>query len=150
MSNIKYILGLEKNEDGSYSVECNTAIIDGQKQLLHNELSCTFTVADTSIHVTNGWHIGTEDFDLTEGDDWVLEKYHPGITKQILAEIPHADLDALLVTLKFPYTTSADEELPGYYTQALGWAQVNGLTVLGPYVDLLRQLSEQEKMEATI
>lgn len=50
---------------------------------------------DDAIRVLSGWHIGTEDFEWDEDDKedytWVLEKYHPGISKQLLEMIERGE-----------------------------------------------------------
>lgn len=85
---MKYEINLNKVDD-EYNMFCNTLIRDnGTKKLLHNEISCEFIIENGNIVVLSGWHIGTEDFDWDErGYDWVLEKYHPGITEQLLDEV---------------------------------------------------------------
>lgn len=83
----EYVISLHK--DGKvYYMECNEAVINGEKKLLHNEISCGFVIEDGKIVVLNGWHIGTDDFSWSEkGYDWVLEEYHPGITEQIMKAV---------------------------------------------------------------
>lgn len=80
----EYVISLHK-DDGTYYMECSEAVINGEKKLLHNEISCGFVIEDGKMVVLNGWHIGTDDFSWSEkGYDWVLEEYHPGITEQIM------------------------------------------------------------------
>lgn len=82
----QYEINLNKT-DNVYYMDCNTAIINGKRKLLHNEVGCSFLLEDGNIRVLSGWHIGTEDFEWTEDEGdftWVLEKYHPGITEQLL------------------------------------------------------------------
>lgn len=83
---MKYLINLNKTENSFY-MDCNEAIIDGERKLLHNEVGCSFEIEDGKIKVISGWHIGTEDFEWTEDEGdytWVLEQYHPGITEQLL------------------------------------------------------------------
>lgn len=92
---MKYIFTLEKAVDengkvipGTYCVDCSEGYReDGTRKLLHNEISVTFRVVNGGIYVLDGWHIGTEDYDLDEGDDFTLEYYHPGLTEQILERL---------------------------------------------------------------
>ena len=82
----QYEINLNKT-DNAYYMDCNTAIINGKRKLLHNEVGCSFLLEDGNIRVLSGWHIGTEDFEWTEDEGdftWVLEQYHPGITEQLL------------------------------------------------------------------
>ena len=82
---MEYLINLNKT-DNAYYMDCNEAIIDGKRKLLHNEIGCGFVIEEGKIRVLHGWHIGTEDFEWTEdeGDySWVLEQYHPGITDQL-------------------------------------------------------------------
>ena len=83
----KYVINLNK-ADNSYYADCSTAIIDGEEKMLHNEVGFSFIKNDDgSLHVTDGWHIGTEDFDFSEneGDDcaYYVEYYHPGLLDQV-------------------------------------------------------------------
>lgn len=72
----------------TYQMLCQAIELpDGTKKLLHNELDMTFKIVDGSIEIVEGWHIGTEDFGLEKGDEWVIEYYHPGITEQILEKV---------------------------------------------------------------
>ena len=92
---MKYIFNVDYafKEDGTqffdiYDVMCQEGITDtGKKKLLHNEIDVQFKVINNEIYVLGGWHIGTEDYNLEEGDDYTLEYYHPGITEQILAQM---------------------------------------------------------------
>ena len=90
---MKQVIKLNKT-DNAYYMDCNEAILeDGNRRLLHNEVGCSFIVDNGNIKVLSGWHIGTEDFDFDEGDDWVLEHYHPGITEQLLEEVRKYEKD---------------------------------------------------------
>ena len=81
---VKYEINLNKT-DNAYYMDCDTAIINGQRKILHNEIGCSFIMNNGNPVVLSGWHIGTEDFEWNEeGYDWVLEKYHPGITEQLI------------------------------------------------------------------
>ena len=83
---MEYVINLNKT-DNAYYMDCNEAIVDGKRKLLHNEVGCSFLVEQGKIRVLRGWHIGTEDFEWSEdeGDySWVLEQYHLGITDQLL------------------------------------------------------------------
>ena len=68
-----------------------TAIIDGKKFLLHNEVSFTFKIVDGKVDIINGWHTGTEDFTFSkaEGDNCeeYIEEYNPGLLKQLNAKL---------------------------------------------------------------
>ena len=83
---MQYEINLNKT-DNAYYMDCNTAIVDGKRKLLHNEIGCSFVYENGEIKVLSGWHIGTEDFEWAEDEaseyEWVLEYYHPGITEQI-------------------------------------------------------------------
>ena len=83
-----YIISMSEisSESGVYySICCNEAVVDGKKKILHNEIGCSLEYENNHIKVLSGWHIGTEDFSWEdEGNDWVLEKYHPGISRQIV------------------------------------------------------------------
>ncbi len=91
----KYIFTIHRaiDEKGNiipetYYTSCSEAYReDGTKRLLHNEISVTFLVVDGSIYVLDGWHIGTQDYDLDEGDDETIEYYHPGLSEQILERL---------------------------------------------------------------
>lgn len=89
----RYIISLTKIDDETYSVCCNEAVVAGKTRFLHNELGCSVKYEGGVIKVLRGWHIGTEDFSF-EGDgyEWVLEKYHPGISYQ-LSEMLNARKD---------------------------------------------------------
>lgn len=83
---MEYVINLNKT-DNAYYMDCNEAIVDGKRKLLHNEVGCSFLVEEGKIRVLGGWHIGTEDFEWTEDENnhtWVLEQYHPGIIEQLL------------------------------------------------------------------
>ena len=85
---MQYKINLQKT-DNAYYMDCSEAIMDdGNRKLLHNEVGCSFVVVNGEIEVLSGWHIGTEDFEWHEkGYEWVLERYHPGITEQLLKEV---------------------------------------------------------------
>lgn len=87
---VKYKLWIQRvrNEPDVWDILCNEGIDEkGNIKYLHNELWCKVNTETGVPHILDGWHIGTEDFDLDEEDDWVLEQYHPGITEQIIEEI---------------------------------------------------------------
>lgn len=69
---------------GVYDLDCNECCCDGTRKLLHNEISARFKVKGNEMYILSGWHIGTEDYDLDEGDDYTIERYHPGLTEQVL------------------------------------------------------------------
>ena len=79
----EYVLNLNKT-DNAYYCDCNEAIINRERKLLHNEVGFSFIFIDGKFKQLGGWHIGTEDFEFGEMEDWVLEYYHPGITEQVI------------------------------------------------------------------
>lgn len=84
-----YVIHLDKFPDGTYNLFCNEVLRpDGTKKLLHNETDVTFQLraGGAWFYILSGWHIGTEDFELDEGDSWddYVEYYHPGITRQVM------------------------------------------------------------------
>lgn len=85
-SDTKYLFNLNQT-DNAYYADCSEAEIRGEKKLLHNEVGFSFVLEDDEIHVIEGWHIGTEDFDFSEdeGDDcnYYVEHYHPGLLRQV-------------------------------------------------------------------
>ena len=87
---VKYIVNLNQTDNAFYA-DCSKAIIGGEEKLLHNEVGVSFIIDNNEIHVTSGWHIGTEDFEFSEndGDDCnaYVEYYHPGLLKQIKAMV---------------------------------------------------------------
>lgn len=77
-----------EREKDVFSLLCNSATDKwGEEILLHNELDITFKIVDGEIKLLDGWHIGTESFELNPGDEAVIEQYHPGITEQIIAQV---------------------------------------------------------------
>ena len=82
---MKYILKVNKT-DNAYYCDCNEVIDEnGNVRLLHNEIGFSFIIVDGKMKQLGGWHIGTEDFDFNEMEDWVIEHYHPGLTEQLMS-----------------------------------------------------------------
>ena len=86
---MKYIFTVDKavdsNGDIIYSLDCCEGFRpDGTRKLLHNEISAEFKLNGNELYVISGWHIGTSDYTLDEGDNFTIEYYHPGLTEQVL------------------------------------------------------------------
>ena len=85
---VRYIISISEiphENEVLYGICCNEAVVDGKKKILHNEIGCCLDYSDYRFKVISGWHIGTEDFTWNDdGYEWVLEKYHPGISAQIV------------------------------------------------------------------
>lgn len=74
-----------EKEKNVFTILCNSATDRwGEEIMLHNEIDIIFKIKDGKIYILEGMHIGTESYELDEGDDYTLERYHPGITEQIL------------------------------------------------------------------
>lgn len=82
-----------EKETNVFSLLCNSATNDwGEEIMLHNEIDIIFKIKDEKIYILEGWHVGTESYELEEGDDYTLERYHPGISEQIIAKMKEEEL----------------------------------------------------------